>query len=443
MSKKSSRVAFIPTLYEIVSNPANHHIVEWNEAGDGFFIKNLNDFKNKLLQQHYGHSNFDNFVRQLNYYGFRKNSHQLEYRQPEFLRGQKNKAALIKRKNSEAGVQVKSSISTLQTQIAELRDQYDDIHKTQIMILKLISSFVPNNVAEEAMREIGTMPQLVRSESPQSSDSSREETEDVDTQMMDLAKLTDTVQQLPKGKDLLHDNPIPLQLNNVPDYQGVSADWRWSAGGPPGGPSPHPSVLDKLKLEINSNSGKQKDFTKVTASDLSDWLTAAKHRTNGTSLLYGSSSPRTTTPPPMRATKGGSNRSHHPPSSSELGERPHKKLKLAAKTSDFSSITSSTAVEEIADVSVDDGSLPAFLAPLEPLPLDDYDPVINQLLSDAPLPMLSHPLDFTVKSEHIPVVKTEPLTYFASPVDLLMSENPASLSPLPGPMPIPSDLVLY
>ena len=43
----------------------------WNADGDGFIIKEVNKFT-ELLPRFFRHKNFRSFVRQLNFYGFRK-----------------------------------------------------------------------------------------------------------------------------------------------------------------------------------------------------------------------------------------------------------------------------------------------------------------------------------------------------------------------------------
>jgi hypothetical protein len=44
----------------------------WSDAGDSFVVKNTQDFAAKVIPCFFKHSNFSSFVRQLNFYGFRK-----------------------------------------------------------------------------------------------------------------------------------------------------------------------------------------------------------------------------------------------------------------------------------------------------------------------------------------------------------------------------------
>lgn len=44
----------------------------WSEGGDSFMIKDPDRFAAEVIPQYFSHNNFSSFVRQLNFYGFRK-----------------------------------------------------------------------------------------------------------------------------------------------------------------------------------------------------------------------------------------------------------------------------------------------------------------------------------------------------------------------------------
>lgn len=64
--------SFLTKTYEIVSDPELIQIVCWNELGNGFIVKQVNEFSDKILPKYFKHNNFSSFVRQLNMYDFHK-----------------------------------------------------------------------------------------------------------------------------------------------------------------------------------------------------------------------------------------------------------------------------------------------------------------------------------------------------------------------------------
>jgi hypothetical protein len=91
----------------MVNDNTTDDIVSWNEKGDAFLVKKEHEFASKVLPKYFRHRNFSSFVRQLNFYGFRKRSNQSKYSQFKhkyFKRGQPDQLCLIKRKAAEASM---------------------------------------------------------------------------------------------------------------------------------------------------------------------------------------------------------------------------------------------------------------------------------------------------------------------------------------------------
>ena len=63
---------FISKLYTLLQNPQNVNIATWSTEGESFLILDNNEFSRSILPQHFKHSNFSSFVRQLNKYDFHK-----------------------------------------------------------------------------------------------------------------------------------------------------------------------------------------------------------------------------------------------------------------------------------------------------------------------------------------------------------------------------------
>jgi hypothetical protein len=74
----------------------------WSDDGESFIIKNVEVFARDVIPTAYKHNHWSSFVRQLNFYGFRKIKSELltsacEFRHPQFIRGQSQLLSLIKR----------------------------------------------------------------------------------------------------------------------------------------------------------------------------------------------------------------------------------------------------------------------------------------------------------------------------------------------------------
>ncbi|KAL7074036.1 hypothetical protein ACQ4LE_006281 [Meloidogyne hapla] len=123
--------AFLVKLWNIVEGQAYKDIVCWDESGLSFHIMNPYAFCSNVLPQYFKHKNLNSLVRQLNMYGFRKNTpidrsglvraesdqDHLEFAHPFFRRDHPHLLMNIKRKapggkNSPTSNQHKCSHST-------------------------------------------------------------------------------------------------------------------------------------------------------------------------------------------------------------------------------------------------------------------------------------------------------------------------------------------
>ncbi|KAF8050304.1 hypothetical protein N665_1998s0007 [Sinapis alba] len=121
---------FLIKTFEIVEDPNTNHIVSWNRGGTSFVVWDLHSFSTFLLPQHFKHSNFSSFIRQLNTYGFRKiEAERWEFANEGFLLGQKHLLKSIKRRASSFA----SSSSSIQDPCIELRKE------KQLLLMELVS----------------------------------------------------------------------------------------------------------------------------------------------------------------------------------------------------------------------------------------------------------------------------------------------------------------
>ncbi|QLQ79999.1 hypothetical protein HG537_0C06480 [Torulaspora globosa] len=71
-STKASSNDFVRKLFGILERGEYSDIVRWTESGDSFVVLDTGKFTTQILPNHFKHSNFASFVRQLNKYDFHK-----------------------------------------------------------------------------------------------------------------------------------------------------------------------------------------------------------------------------------------------------------------------------------------------------------------------------------------------------------------------------------
>lgn len=127
----------------------------WSEDGETFIVKNTDVFEKSIIPQFFKHSKFSSFVRQLNFYGFRKIKYadtikidaKLEaetanfwrFRHEKFIRGKPELLIDIKRSNGHQAGAVKKTIpdavkskeeaSVLQDEVTTLKQRIEAMTK--------------------------------------------------------------------------------------------------------------------------------------------------------------------------------------------------------------------------------------------------------------------------------------------------------------------------
>ncbi|CAR23015.1 KLTH0D17182p [Lachancea thermotolerans CBS 6340] len=112
-NQKAGSNDFVRKLFKILEGAEYNDIIRWTEDGDSFVVLNTNEFTTKILPQHFKHSNFSSFVRQLNKYDFHKikrtneekqnsqyGEHSWEFKHPFFKIHDEDQLDNIKRKSA-------------------------------------------------------------------------------------------------------------------------------------------------------------------------------------------------------------------------------------------------------------------------------------------------------------------------------------------------------
>jgi len=144
---------FLRKTYHMVDT-CEPSVCSWSEDGETFVVKNTETFEKVVIPQFFKHNKFTSFVRQLNFYGFRKIKYcdtikidaKLEaetanfwrFRHENFVRGRPDLLMEIKRSNGKEEskqveeekpdvVDLKSEVTTLKERIASMSKNIDDL----------------------------------------------------------------------------------------------------------------------------------------------------------------------------------------------------------------------------------------------------------------------------------------------------------------------------
>ena len=135
---KQGSPSCLDKLYTILEEESPH-IISWNGEGDTFIIFSPDLFAQKVMSKYFKSTKFNSFIRQLNFYGFKKTTRDpssedkspsnrfWEFRHPLFLRGRRDLLSKIHRKqlgDTDADVdsrfqQMQRDINYLYTLISE------------------------------------------------------------------------------------------------------------------------------------------------------------------------------------------------------------------------------------------------------------------------------------------------------------------------------------
>lgn len=155
---------FLQKTYDMIES-SDAEVACWSESGRSFIIKQPREFARSMLPRYFKHNNFSSFVRQLNFYGFRKHKKDeivisveedeskgwWEFYHDKFVRGRQELMAQIRRKTySEPSSPDREEVETLKLSVQNLQGQVSDLMGQLSDLTTLVKTLLTEKQAAKA-----------------------------------------------------------------------------------------------------------------------------------------------------------------------------------------------------------------------------------------------------------------------------------------------------
>ncbi|KAF0697204.1 Aste57867_12091 [Aphanomyces stellatus] len=157
----SAAPIFLQKTYTLFEN-APPAIACWANNGTTVVIKDPDEFAKSMLPKYFKHNNFASFVRQLNFYGFRKykkddilihedeaTKNWWEFYHEKFLRSAPELMTQIRRKTYSEGTggaetQEKEEVEVLKAQVSTLQTQLEQVTSQITSLTEVVTTLIKN-----------------------------------------------------------------------------------------------------------------------------------------------------------------------------------------------------------------------------------------------------------------------------------------------------------
>lgn len=166
---------FVKKLFQMLLKDQYLDVVRWTPKGNSFVVLNTNEFTKDVLPQHFKHSNFASFVRQLNKYDFHKvkisneekqsyvyGDDAWEFQHPKFRKDDPDaldqihrKAPLKKESSSDPTSRYTSEVLSLRQDLTQLQLEHKTLLDKYKAVLESMVAFRTYN--ERQYRSIGVL----------------------------------------------------------------------------------------------------------------------------------------------------------------------------------------------------------------------------------------------------------------------------------------------